>query len=585
MQLFRSKTKDTAPNATRRLLKEAVPPRWKLVALSFLCMLGVAASTAGLAYSTKLIVNDVFVAGDASSAYYVAGLVVLVSLGKSISTYANGIISTVFTRSISASYQKFIYETVLMKDMKHFLRKHSSDQMLKVKLFGNACGKVVVNLVSKLLTEGLTLFGLIVVMLLQDPIMTLVCALLFPIVIYMVRNLTKRIRKIASAEAELEGAYFAIGAEAFDGIKTVRTYGLEGKIISRFNEAIETLEKRLFSIARLTNATGPIMDVIGGLVIGSFVVYAARQIISGGETPGEFTAFITAFLMAYQPAEKVTKIWVDIQKNIVFVERMYALTDDPPKVRTFGSKTLEGARNSITFDQVSFAYKKGAMAVDDVSFAIAPGERVAIVGRSGAGKTTVVDILLRFFDPTKGTIKIDDVDLADITEEAMYRYFAFISQDVFLFDGTIRDNIRDGNPDASDTDIEEAARRASLSEVLGNMPKGLDTKVGPNGSALSGGQKQRVGIARALAKNAEVFIFDEATSALDGDNERSIMENLVDGLEGKTILFITHRVSTLGYVDKVLHMQDGKLKGFDTVDALQATDQDFRSLFNLDANS
>jgi ABC-type multidrug transport system fused ATPase/permease subunit len=398
----------------------------------------------------------------------------------------------------------------------------------------------------------------------------------------IVGNLTRRIRKIATAEAEMEGTYFAIGAEAFDGIKTVRTYGLEGKITKNFNAAIDTLEDRVLSIARITNATAPMMDFIGGIVIGSFVMYAAWQTITYGKTPGEFTAFITAFLMAYQPAEKITKIWVDIQKNIVHVESMYTLMDGRPATRTYGDKTLEGAANDITFEGVSFVYGKKTKAISDVTFAIKPGERVAVVGRSGAGKTTIVDLLLRFFDPTEGTIKVGGVDLSDVSEHAIYQNFAFISQDVFLFDGTIRDNIRDGHPDATDEDIETAAHRASLTDVLGNLPKGLDTQVGPNGKSLSGGQKQRVGIARALAKDAQVFIFDEATSALDGDNERSIMQNIVAGLDDKTVLFITHRVSTLKYVDRVLHMQDGALVGFDSMEKLQLSDPNFRSLFNLD---
>ncbi|MGJ8622153.1 MAG: ABC transporter ATP-binding protein [Yoonia sp.] len=552
-----------------------------MVLLSLVCMLGVAGSTAGLAYSTRLIVNDVFVAEDTNFAIYVAILVIAISIAKSVFTYANGIISVVFSRSISASYQKALYQAVLMKNMWHFIGKHSANQMAQIKRFGSASGGVVVSLVNKLLTETLTLIALIVVMILQDPIMTLVCGLLFPVVIFLVGNLTRRVRKIAQAEAEMEGAYFAIGAEAFDGIKTVRTYGLEGKIVKNFNAAIDTLEDRMLSIARITNATGPIMDVIGGLIIGSFVLYAAWQTITNDKTPGEFTAFITAFLLAYQPAERISKIWVEIQKNIIHVESMYKMMDTPTSVaEPHGGTELEGVPNSISFEDVTFQYGANK-ALDGLSFHVEPGEHIAIVGRSGAGKTTIIDLLLRFFDPTEGTVKIGGVDLSTVSQESIYKHFAFISQDVFLFDGTIRDNIRDGDPTASDEKIEEMAKRASLAEVLGDLPKGLDTTVGPNGRSLSGGQKQRVGIARALAKDASIFIFDEATSALDGDNERSIMQGIVSRLPDKTVIFITHREATLKYVDRVLHMKGGKLVGFDTYEALQANDPDFRSLFNL----
>lgn len=578
LKIFKTKQSDSA---VVRLLKEAVPSRWKMVLLSMVCMIGVAGSTAGLAYSTRLIVNDVFVAEDTNFAIYVAILVIAISIAKSVFTYANGIISVVFSRSISASYQKALYQAVLMKNMWHFIGKHSANQMAQIKRFGSASGGVVVSLVNKLLTETLTLIALIVVMILQDPIMTLVCGLLFPVVIFLVGNLTRRVRKIAQAEAEMEGAYFAIGAEAFDGIKTVRTYGLEGKIVKNFNAAIDTLEDRMLSIARITNATGPIMDVIGGLIIGSFVLYAAWQTITNDKTPGEFTAFITAFLLAYQPAERISKIWVEIQKNIIHVESMYKMMDTPTSVaEPHGVTELEGVPNSISFEDVTFQYGANK-ALDGLSFHVEPGEHIAIVGRSGAGKTTIIDLLLRFFDPTEGTVKIGGVDLSTVSQESIYKHFAFISQDVFLFDGTIRDNIRDGDPTASDEKIEEMAKRASLAEVLGDLPKGLDTTVGPNGRSLSGGQKQRVGIARALAKDASIFIFDEATSALDGDNERSIMQGIVSRLPDKTVIFITHREATLKYVDRVLHMKGGKLVGFDTYEALQANDPDFRSLFNL----
>lgn len=570
-----------AADIARRLLREAVPPRLKLLLLSILCMIGVAGFTAALAYSTRLIVNDVFVASDTSAALGVAALVVVVTFFKSLFSYANGVVSVVFTRSVSAAYQKRIFENVLRKDMWHFIGKHSATLMAQVKLFGSSCGTVVVNLSNKLMTETLTLISLIVVMILQDPIMTLVCSFLFPVIFWLVNVLSKRIRAVAAAESQLEGAYFAVGAEAFDGIKTVKTYELERKITNRFNDAIDTLEDRILSIARVTNATVPIMEFIGGLVIGAFVVYAAWQTITHGKTPGEFTAFLTAFLMAYQPAEKITKIWVDVQKNLIHVRTMYEVLDAAPRRLNSGVETLKDVSGDISFEAVSFEYRTGQPALRDVTFNIEAGERVALVGRSGAGKSTLIDLLLRFYDPTQGTIRIGGKDLRQVGEEELYQNVALISQDVFLFDGSIRDNIRDGHSEATDAEIEEAAHRASLTDVLGDMPNGLDTSVGPNGRSLSGGQKQRVGIARALVKNAKIYIFDEATSALDGDNERAIMQTLVSELPGKTILFITHRGATLAYVSRAMLLEKGRLLAFDRVAALQGDDSRFRSLFNL----
>lgn len=565
----------------RRLLKEALPGRRKLLALSLFCMIGVAGFTAALAYSTRLIVNDVFVASNASAAVGIAFLVMGIALGKSVFDYANSIIAVMFNRSVAAHYQKLVFRSTVTKDIWHFAGQHPSQQMTMVRLFGDASGKTVVAICNKLLTDGLTVVALIIVMILQDPLMSLATAVLFPLIFFLVGTLSRRIRALANSETELTGAFFAIGAEAFQGIKTVKSYQLEDKAIRRFNDAVNNLQERLLGFARITSATVPIMELLGGIVIGLFVIYAAWQTITQGQTPGEFTAFITAFLMAYQPAERVSKNWVELQKSLIHVGRMYDLLDKPLRQSDSGTRTLAGIEPDIKFDKVSFNYSDDAAALNDVSFEIGAGERIAVVGRSGAGKSTLIDLVLRFYDPTRGAVLIGDVDLKEVTEASLRGSIAFISQDVFLFDGTVRDNIRDGNPEASDAEIEEAARRAQLEGVIAALPKGLDSNVGPNGSNLSGGQKQRVGIARALAKNAKIYIFDEATSALDVENERLIMETVVKELKGATVLFVTHRPSTLNYVDRVLMLDAGQIVGFDRHETLQRENERYQTLFNL----
>jgi ABC-type multidrug transport system fused ATPase/permease subunit len=334
-------------------------------------------------------------------------------------------------------------------------------------------------------------------------------------------------------------------------------------------------------IAKVTSATVPIMELLGGLVIGFFVIYAAWQTITNGKTPGEFTAFITAFLMAYQPAERVSKTWVELQKSITHVGRMYRELESPVKQRDEGQLTLGSTAPSIAFEDVSFEYNSQSRALHKLNFNINAGERVAIVGRSGAGKSTLIDLVLRFYDPTSGIVRIGGLDMKDVTEQSARDSIALISQDVFLFDGTIRDNLRDGNPDASDEELERAARLAQLSDLIDRLPEGLDSRVGPNGSALSGGQKQRVGIARAIAKGAKIYIFDEATSALDVENERAIMTMLQNELASATILFVTHRPSTLAFVDRILMLDNGELIGFDTAKNLEESKPEYRTLFNL----
>ena len=572
---------ETSAEVAWRVLREAIPPRWKLYVLSIVCMLGVAGFTAAIAWSTKLIVNDVFVAANPQAAFGIAGLLVAIALGKGAFEYANGVIRVMFNRSVAAGYQKRIFANFIEKDVWFFLGQHSATKMAQVRMCGQACANVVVTLSNKFLTDFLILIALIFVMVRQDPVMSLVCLVLFPTIFWLVSHLSKRIKAIAKAEVALAGKIFSVGAEAFEGIRTVKSYGLEDKTIGKFNGAVEELEGRMVKIARVSNATMPVMEVLGGLVIASFVVYAAWQTLTVGKTPGEFTAFITAFLMAYQPAERVSKQWVDVQKSLVMIEQMYNAMETPPRNVVGGDATLDDVAPAIAFEDVHFEYEADAPAVRGVSFAIAPGTRMAIVGRSGAGKTTLIDLLQRFYDPTEGRVEIGGRDLRDVSEAAIRDYIALISQDVFLFEGTIRENIRDGKPGASDAEVARAARLAALDDVIETLPAGFDTEVGPNGSNLSGGQKQRVGIARAILREAHVYIFDEATSALDGANERIIMRNIVEELGDATVLFVTHRPSTLEYVDRVLFLEDGAVAGFDTHEALVEANLAYRGLFNL----
>lgn len=578
--------KDTVSNAQawahgRRLLKEVMPTQWKLYVAVVICMIGVAAFTGALAYSTKLIVNDVFVAADTSAAYSVAFLVMFIALGKSGFEYANGVLGVLFERTIAADYQKRMFNSALEKDIWFFSGTHAAASMSDIRILGQACGTTMVNIINKMPVDGLTLLALLGVMIAQDPVMTLVSGLLFPVIFWIVGRLSHRVREAASAESALAGAYFAVGAETFEGIKTVKSYQLETKSTGKFEAGVEALEQRLFGIAKLTKATVPLMELLGGIVLGSFVMYAGYQTIENGKTPGEFTAFITAFLMAYQPAQRVSKIWVEVQKTLVQVGRMYTRLDAPVKQRDDGTQDMGTVTPTVHFEDVSFVYKGTTKALDDVTFDIKAGERVAVVGRSGAGKSTLIDLVLRFYDPSGGQIKVDGIDLKDFTEDSVRRHMALISQDVFLFDGTIEENIRDGNPQASADDIATAVRLAQLDPDIANMPKGLKTRVGPNGSALSGGQRQRVGIARALAKRAKIYIFDEATSALDVANEQRIMEMLQHELQEATVFFVTHRTATLRYMDRVLMLDGGKRIACDSHDALIKTNAPYRDLFKL----
>ena len=581
MELGHTPTGDDAFQTAKRLVKETIPKRKKISPASVLCMVGVSVFTAALAYTTKLIVNDVFVAKDASAAIEVAIIVIFVSFSKSLFHYGNAVLQNVLNRSISSSYQKETFENTLRREISFFNGKHASDHMAQIRLYGMAAGQAVTVICSRFLTEVLTLVALFFVMFLQDALMTFYSILIIPVIFGLVSFLSRKIRKVAKEEADLSGQYFAAGSEALAGVRTVKSYNLENKSIEKFNSSVDALEDRIFGISKVTAATHPIMEFLGGLVLGVFVIYAAWQTINYGKTPGEFTAFITAFLLAYQPAAKISKLWVELQKSLTQSFFMFLLIDTKPQVLGLGSKSLKEVGGSVTFSDVSFGYENDDVSINKVSFNLSPGEKVAIVGKSGAGKSTLIDLILGFYRPDQGKIEIGSVDISSILPMDLKSHIAFISQDVFLFDDTIEENIKDGFSAASKAEINIAVKNAQVDSFVADFPLGLQTIVGANGSNLSGGQKQRVAIARGLLKKASIYIFDEATSALDLENEREILTALLKTLENETVIFVSHRPALFDYVDKVLMLEKGKVVGFDQPSKIDKTSTEFRDLFGV----
>ena len=581
MELGHTPTGDDAFQTAKRLVRETIPKRKKIITASVLCMVGVSVFTAALAYTTKLIVNDVFVAKDASAAIEVAIIVIFVSFSKSLFHYGNAVLQNVLNRSISSSYQKETFENTLRREISFFNGKHASDHMAQIRLYGMAAGQAVTVICSRFLTEVLTLIALFVVMFLQDALMTFYSILIIPVIFGLVSFLSRKIRKVAKEEADLSGQYFAAGSEALAGVRTVKSYNLENKSIKKFNSSVDALEDRIFGISKVTAATHPIMEFLGGLVLGVFVIYAAWQTINYGKTPGEFTAFITAFLLAYQPAAKISKLWVELQKSLTQSFFMFLLIDTRPQLLGMGNKSLKTIGGSVTFSDVSFGYENDDVSINKVSFNLSPGEKVAIVGKSGAGKSTLIDLILGFYRPDKGKIEIGSIDISSILPMDLKSHIAFISQDVFLFDDTIEENIKDGFSNASKAEINIAVKNAQVDSFVADFPLGLQTIVGANGSNLSGGQKQRVAIARGLLKKASIYIFDEATSALDLENEREILTALLKTLENETVIFVSHRPALFDYVDKVLMLEKGKVVGFDQPSKIDKTSTEFRDLFGV----
>jgi ATP-binding cassette subfamily B protein len=418
-------------------------------------------------------------------------------------------------------------------------------------------------------------------MVIQDPLMSAIAILAAPAAFAGMARLSRTIRKLAKGEIASEGALVSVGVEALDGIRTVKAFHLEDRIEAAFSAAIERKEIRALKLQRVAAAAGASMEIFGGMIVVAFLLYASWRTAAHGTTPGQFTSFLAAFLLAYEPAKKIAGANLQLQRKLAAVSKLAGELDS----RETAMPSLPGAnaiRGAVEFDRVRFVYRGRRPALDGVSFSVAPGERIGIAGRSGSGKSTLVDLIMAMLRADSGRVTIDGHDIAGFDPASVRACISLVTQEIFIFAGTIADNIADGRTGASRAEVEEAARLAGVGAFTAALPSGLDTALGDKGAGLSGGEKQRVAIARALLKKAPILIYDEATSALDGETERMILRNAFPAGYSPTVLCITHRLSALREMERVILLDRGRVADSGSAADLAGRSRLFRSLFHPD---
>jgi ATP-binding cassette subfamily B protein len=390
----------------------------------------------------------------------------------------------------------------------------------------------------------------------------------------------KRIRELSKSELSAASAINANSQEAMQGIRIVKSFTLEQQMRDRVGEAIDQAEERANIVNRLVSSRTPLMETLGGISIGLVTIYAGWQTITLGKTPGEYMAFITAFLLAYAPAKRLAGLNVNLQHRLVGVRMMYELLDLPAgQPELPGAVALSRAEGRIALADVTFGYDEEKPVLKGVSIEAEPGSLVALVGPSGAGKTTIVNLIQRFYDPWSGSVAIDGLDIRQATIASLRRQISFVSQDTFLFSGTIRDNIAMGRPEASARDVEAAAEAANATGFISELEDGFDTHVGENGVLFSGGQRQRIAIARAILKDAPILLLDEATSALDTESERQVQVAIQRLMKGRTTIVIAHRLSTIARADRTYVIDAGKVVESGSHGSLLTRDRLYARLF------
>ncbi|HIF26733.1 MAG TPA: ATP-binding cassette domain-containing protein [Micavibrio sp.] len=545
----------------KRLTGKYLMPYYKTLFVALFFMLIAAAMTAGFAKLIEPVLDNVLVAKKESLVIPMALAVAGVFILNGISTYIHTVLMNKIGLQIVSDIQRDLFGHFLRLDIK-FFQEYPSGQLLS---------RVIndVNMVRNTVAEGITGIGkslltlilLVALMFYQDWQLACFALGVFMPAALFVGYLGKRLRKLSkSIQAEV-GDLADTLSQIFQGIRQVKAYGMEDFERDRSGVVIERVRKLMLKGVRVGTLSTPFNETLIGFAIMGLVIYGGSQVINETLTAGELMSFIAAFSLSYEPLKKLAKLNNSMQMGLGAGERILDMLDRTPEIKDVdGAVLLHSENPSITFENVVFGYSDDERnALDDVSFDLPAGKVTALVGASGSGKTTALNMVPRFYDPVSGQITIDGKNLRDFTLESLRKHIALVSQDVTIFDDTARANIAYGKPDASEQEIILAAKAAAAHDFINDMPQGYDTILGEHGTKLSGGQRQRIAIARAILRNAPILLLDEATSALDNESEKAIQSSLAELQKGRTVLVIAHRLSTVQGADQIIVLDQGKI--------------------------
>ncbi|MGQ3210073.1 MAG: ABC transporter ATP-binding protein [Shinella sp.] len=572
---------DTVATVLKRIIAENGREHVRGYVIAILCLAVVAGTTGFTAWIMEAVVNEAFANKRADLVAIICVSIFIAFVLRGFATYFQAVILSKIGNNIVARYQRRLYSHLMALSVGFFNESRSA--YLAAQISQNVTGiRDVLNMtVTSVARDFLTLVALIGVMISKDWLLTLIVFVIAPPLIYGLRYVSRRLRSATRESVELNSHVLGAMQETIQGIAIVKAFTMEGQLTAKVEDIIGRAESRSNRIARLTERTAPMTETFAGFAISGVLGYAAYRSIYGGVLPGAFFSFVTALLMAYDPAKRLARLQVSMERAVVNARMIYEILDlQPRQADRPDAKPLEITNATITFQNVRFGYSETETILKGVTFTAEGGKTTALVGPSGAGKSTVISLIPRFYDPVEGEILIDGQDIAHVTKQSLRNAIAYVSQQPYLFEGTIRDNIRYGRPDATDADIEEAARHAYAHDFILAQPLGYETPVGENGVTLSGGQRQRLSIARALVRNAPILLLDEATSALDTESEQAVQKALDEAMSGRTVVVIAHRLSTVVRADKIIVMQDGKVAEEGSHEALAGRDNGLYARLN-----
>ncbi|MDK1491440.1 ABC transporter ATP-binding protein [Sinorhizobium sp. 7-81] len=549
---------ETITGVLKRVIAENGRDHIRGYAFAIACLIVVAATTGFIAWISETVVNEAFANRRGDAVLLICFSIFAAFVLRGLATYGQAVALSKIGNSIVARYKRRLYAHLMALSVGYFQEKRSAQ--LTAKINQNIAGiRDVLNMtVTSIARDLLTLVGLVGVMVSKDWLLSLVILLVAPPLLLGLRYLSKRLRLATREAVEANSRVLGAMQETIQGISIVKAFTMEEELRRKVDAIIDRAENRANRIARLSERTAPLTESFAGLAISSVLAYATFRIIYSNVPPGAFFAFVTALLMAYDPARRLARLQLSLERAAVNARMLYEVLDTVPHQRDLpGATELTFSEATVEFRDVRFSYANGEEILKGVSFRAEGGKTTALVGPSGAGKSTIISLIPRFYDPRSGQILVDGQDIAAVTKQSLRNRLAYVSQQPYLFEGSIRDNIRYGRPEATDAEIEEAARLAYAHDFILAQPQGYDTPVGEQGMTLSGGQRQRLSIARALVRNAPILLLDEATSALDTESEAAVQEALDQAMNGRTVIVIAHRLSTVVNADKIVVMKQG----------------------------